>query len=196
MRNARHLVLAAGLALGAAPLATAAAQDTPAGVRPYRFTAEGYLANYFAYDRGPGGDRAAVGGYGVRVMFNRSDVANAARTFFERASAGVFATFTAEQDGVSTQHIGGQVDVPLFAAPIARGFLDPFVSLGAGVLRSSYDAPNVPSSTDFAVTPAAGTRIPFFSGIGFRGDIRAPLVFSDGDARIQWLAEGGIYISF
>ena len=85
MRKVRHLVVAAGLALAAAPLASAVAQDTPAGVRPYRFTVSGHLANYWL-DRGEGGDRASVGGYGLRVMFNRSDVAETARGFFGRAS--------------------------------------------------------------------------------------------------------------
>ena len=190
----RHrTALGIAAAVAAMPL-TAAAQE--AGPQPYRFTVEGYLANYPGFDRGLGGDRAAVGGYGVRVMFNRSTVAAAARTFFDRASAGAFATFTAEQDGVSTQHIGGQVDVAILPTPIASGLLDPFVSVGAGVLRQSYDAPNVPNTTDFAITPAIGTRIPFFSGIGFRGDLRAPIQFSDGDTRIQPLIEGGLYISF
>jgi hypothetical protein len=191
-------ILAAATTLAAAVIGAsprgAAAQDT--GPQPYRFTIEGYLANYFAYDRGPGGDRASIGGYGVRVMFNRSTVARAARSFFDRASAGAFATFTGKQDGVSTQHIGGEVDVSLLPAPVAGGLIDPFVSLGVGALRSSYDAPNVPSSTDLSIIPAAGTRIPLFSGIGFRGDLRAPLVFSDGDTRVHLLAEGGIYLSF
>lgn len=187
----RRLVVAAALSAAAAPLA---AQD--AGPQPYRFTIEGYLANYFAYDRGPGGDRASIGGYGVRAMFNRSTVARAARSFFDRASAGAFATFTGKQDGVSTQHFGGEIDVALLPTPIAGGFFDPFVSLGAGALRSSYSAPNVPSSTDLSIIPAVGARVPLFSGIGFRGDLRTPFVFSDGDTRVHLLAEGGIYISF
>jgi hypothetical protein len=193
--HARHFTAALGaaVALATAPLA-AHAQE--AGPQPYRFTVEGYLANYW-FDRGGSADRASVGGYGVRVMFNRSTVAAAARSFFDRASAGAFATFTSRQDNVSTQHIGGQVDVALLPTPIARGFIDPFVSLGAGVLRTSTDAPGSNgSSTDFAVTPAAGTRIPLFSGIGFRGDLRVPIVFSDGDTRAHFLAEGGLYISF
>jgi hypothetical protein len=195
MPNVRHFTLAAAVAIGATPLAIATAQDSPAGVRPYRFTISGHLANYW-FDRGGSADRASVGGYGVRAMFNRSDAARIAQGFFGRASAGAYATFTAEQDGVSTQSFGGEVDVALFAAPIARGFLDPFFSLGVGVLRSDPDSPTVETSTDFAVTPGAGTRIPFFSGMGFRGDLRVPMVFSDGDTRAHFLAEGGIYISF
>lgn len=200
MRNARRLTtLAAGLVLAGAPVSAAIAQDSPAGVRPSRFTLSGHLANYW-FDAGDvrDGDRASVGGYGVRLMFNRSDASEIARSFFDRASAGAFATFTARQDGVTTQHIGGQLDVALFPAPVARGFLDPFVSLGAGILRSDPEDNAVQGpSSDFAITPAAGTRLPFLGGsIGFRGDLRAPIVFSDGDTRVNFLIEGGIYISF
>ena len=189
MPSVRRLLAAAALATGAAsPLA---AQD--AGTPASRFSLEGYLANYW-FDRGGSADRASVGGYGVRLMFNRSTPARVARSFFDRASAGVFATLTTKQDGVSTQNLGGQIDVALFPSPVGGGYLDPFISLGAGILRS--DADNVGASTDFAITPAAGTRIPFFSGIGFRGDLRTPIVFSDGDTRAHFLVEGGIYISF
>jgi hypothetical protein len=175
----------------------AAAQDTPTGVQPYRFTVEGYLANYWL-DRGESLDRASVGGYGARVMFNRSTPATVARTFFSRASVGAYATFTAEQDRVSTQNLGVQLDVPIFPMAIAAGRLDPFISLGAGVLRSKAELLNdvEATNTDFTIIPAAGTRIPFFSGIGFRGDLRAPIVFSDGNTQLNFLAEGGIYISF
>jgi hypothetical protein len=189
---AAALAGAAALALAAAP---AVAQDPD--VQAYRFTAEGYLANYWL-DRGGDLDRASVGGYGVRVMFNRSTPANVARTFFSRSSVGAYATFTAEQDRVSTQNLGVQLDVPLFASAVAAGRLDPFVSLGAGVLRSSAELQSGDdrTTTDFTIIPAAGTRIPFFSGIGFRGDLRLPVVFSDGNTQLNFLAEGGLYISF
>jgi hypothetical protein len=194
MRTIRRLAAAATF-LGAS---AAAAQDTPTGVQPYRFTVEGYLANYWL-DRGGDRDRASVGGYGARVMFNRSTPADVARTlFFSRASVGAYATFTTEQDDVSTQNLGVQLDVPLFPTAIASGRLDPFLSLGAGVLRSKVEQTTGDSrtTTDFTIIPAAGTRIPFFSGIGFRGDLRAPIVFSDGNTQLNFLAEGGFYVSF
>ena len=188
--------LAAVLGVASVALATpAAAQD--ANVQAYRFTVEGYLANYWL-DRGGDLDRASVGGYGARVMFNRSTPADVARTFFNRSSVGVYATFTAEQDRVSTQNLGVQLDVPLFPTAIAAGRLDPFVSLGAGVLRSKAEQTTGEdrTTTDFTIIPAAGTRIPFFSGMGFRGDLRLPVVFSDGNTQLNFLAEGGIYVSF
>ena len=201
MRTLRSRIATAASAASAAaallllPAARAAAQDTAAGQQPYRFTVHGYLAQY-ALDNGVG-DRDGVGGYGVRVMFNRSDAARAARGLFGRASAGAYATFTTTQNGTSTQNIGGQLDVSLFPAPIARGLLDPFVSLGAGGFRTRVSGrpSGDDAETNLVITPAAGTRIPFFSGIGFRGDLRAPIVFGN-DARVQFLAEGGIYVSF
>lgn len=189
----RRLATVLGGVASVALAVPAAAQDP--NVQAYRFTVQGYLANYW-FDRGVD-DRASVGGYGARVMFNRSTPAGVARTFFNRSSVGAFATFTAKQDNVSTQNLGVELDVPLLPTAIAGGRLDPFVSLGAGVLRSKAEAAGRSvTSTDFAITPAAGTRIPFFSGIGFRGDLRLPIVFSDGDTRLHFLAEGGIYVSF
>lgn len=193
-----HVIRRLATALGAASLcaaAPAAAQDPT--VQAYRFTVQGYLANYWL-DRGGDLDRASVGGYGARVMFNRSTPADVARTFFNRSSVGAYATITSEQDRVSTQNLGVQLDVPLFPTAIAAGRLDPFVSLGAGVLRSSAEqlSGDDRTTTDFTIIPAAGTRIPFFSGIGFRGDLRLPIVFSDGNTQLNFLAEGGIYVSF
>ncbi|MGZ8494121.1 MAG: hypothetical protein ACXWZS_18095 [Gemmatirosa sp.] len=200
MRTPRRLAAVTAATVTAATVlgaSVAAAQDTPTGVQPYRFTVEGYLANYWL-DRGGDLDRASVGGYGARVMFNRSTPAEVARTFFSRASVGAYATFTAEQDRVaSTQNLGVQLDVPLFPTAIASGRLDPFLSLGAGVMRIKTEQPGGDqTTTDFTIIPAAGTRIPFFSGIGFRGDLRAPIVFADGNTQLNFLAEGGIYVSF
>jgi hypothetical protein len=181
------VVLALALSVGAA-----GAQDTPSGIRPYRFTVEGYLS-HMNFDRGGDASRAGLGGYGARVMFNRSDAAETLRTFFSRSSVGAFVTITGEQNGFSTQHFGAEGNVSLFAAPVARGVLDPFVSVGVGALRAN---PNVgDSKTNFALTPGIGTRLPFPGGFGFRGDLRAPIVFGDNTS-IHPVAEGGVYISF
>lgn len=188
-------LLVAALALAAASLVAppaAVAQD--AGPQPYRFTLEGYLSQ-MSLDS-DASSRTGLGGFGVRAMFNRSDVAKAARTLFERASAGAFWTY-AKKSGATYNHIGGEVDVPVVSAPI-NGLFDPFVGLGAGVFRAS--APSGVrgtklTSTDFALTPAAGIRIPFFSGIGARGDLRLPIVFGNSTS-VNFAAEGGIYLSF
>lgn len=197
MLNARRIAALAGaLTLIALPGSQAIAQDAPLGVRPTRFTAEVYLAQY-SLDNAAGGDRQGLGGFGGRLMFNRSTAAEALRTFFTRASGGVFATYT-NQDDLSTLHYGVQGDVALFPAPIARGYLDPFISVGAGGFRTSVNNPlgegNI-VNTDFALTPAAGTRIPLFSGISFRGDLRVPVIFGESTT-VNFVAEGGLSLSF
>jgi len=198
MLHARRIAALAGaLTLFAIPAAQAAAQDQPMGIRPTRFTAEVYLAQYSLDNAGADGDREGLGGFGGRLMFNRSTASDALRTFFTRASGGVFATYT-NQDDFSTLHYGVQGDVALFPAPVARGFLDPFISLGVGAFRTSSDFTGGEGSvvnTDFAITPAAGTRIPFFSGISFRGDLRAPIIFGESTT-VNFVAEGGLSLSF
>ena len=198
MPHARRLAaLASAAALFMIPADQAAAQDQPLGIRPTRFTAQVYLAQYSLDNAAADGGRAGVGGFGGRLMFNRSTAANALRTFFTRASGGVFATYT-NQDDVSTLHYGVQGDVALFPAPVARGWLDPFISVGLGGFRTSVNNPlgegNI-VNTDLALTPAAGTRIPLFSGISFRGDLRAPIIFGESTT-VNFVAEGGLSLSF
>lgn len=171
---------------------TARAQDTPVGERPYAFTVEPFLSAA-SYDRGAGRSRATLGGYGVRVLFNRSDAADVARSLFRRATVGASATFTGTQNGVSTQHVMGELTASLFPRPIARQAIDPFVGLAAGVLRQK-DAGGGSSSFG-TVTPSAGVRVPLFSGLGLRGDLRAPVVFGS-DTRLLFVGEGGVYLSF
>jgi hypothetical protein len=198
MPNARRIAALAGaLTLIALPGSQAIAQDAPLGVRPTRFTAEVYLAQYSLDNAGEGTDRQGLGGFGGRLMFNRSTASEALRTFFTRASGGVFATYTTKEE-FSTLHYGVQGDVALFPAPIARGYLDPFISVGAGIFRTSSEFTggegNIVNS-DFALTPAAGTRIPLFSGISFRGDLRAPIIFGESTT-VNFVAEGGLSLSF
>jgi hypothetical protein len=196
----RQLAVAAVTATVVAHPAAAHAQDTPAGVRPSRFTVEGYVAPARLDGGVVAGTRSSVGGYGARVMFNRSTPAAALRTFFDRASVGAFTTFTARQGNLdaSTVHYGVQADVSLFPAPRYRGTLDPFVSVGLGALRTSSTVAGRAGrvvNTDLAFTPAVGTRLGLLPGIGFRGDLRLPLVFGNSTT-VNPVVEGGIYLSF
>lgn len=201
MLNARKIAALAGaLTLLAIPASQAAAQDQPIGVQPTRFTAELYLAQYSLDNAAADGGRSGLGGFGGRLMFNRSTASDALRTFFTRASGGVFATLTSGkgESDLSTQHFGVQGDVALFPAPVARGYLDPFISLGLGGFRTSVDNEAGEGrlvNTDLAITPAAGTRIPLFSGISFRGDLRAPIIFGESTS-VNFVAEGGLSLSF
>ena len=198
MSQTRRLALAAtALALAAALPGRVHAQDDTMG--PSRISIEGYLAHY-SLDGGGGSfgdDRVNIGGVGVRAMLGRGDVTGTLNNFFQRAKAGVFFTYTASQEGFSTQHFGGQADFPLFAAPVASGYLDPFFSLGIGGFRFSTDnaAGETVSETDIAFTPAIGTLIPLTGAIKFRGDIRDVIVFGK-ETTNNFVLEGGISVGF
>ena len=194
--------IAAALCLAALPLAApaaAGAQDTPSGMRPYRFTLEAHLTRaWYQDDLLPGAGKTNVGGFGGRLLFNRSEAARAVRTFFGRSSAGVFADYTADQGSPesSTLHYGLEAQSSLFSFPLARGTIDPLVSLGAGIMRTTVDLPGGDlNRNDFAITPGTGVRIPLFSGLGFRGDVRLPIVFGD-NTTANLVATGGAYLSF
>jgi hypothetical protein len=45
----------------------------------------------------PGGDREGLGGVGIRAMLGRGDVTGTLNNFFQRAKAGVFLVYTADQ---------------------------------------------------------------------------------------------------
>lgn len=183
-------VVAAGASL--APQA-AAAQDTREGMRPYRFTVAPFLAQQWFDPDGAAG-REAIGGYGLRVMFNRSDAAEATRSLLGRSSVGVYGSVTSSQKGLgSTQQLGGQLDVSLFPEARYRNALDPLVSLGAGVLRARVAGGS--RQTDFAVTPGVGTRFSLFPGVGLRGDLRAPVILGS-NTRVNFATEGGFFFSF
>lgn len=187
-------------AASAASAGTAAAQDTPTGVRPYRFTIEGLLAQSYLNDNRVGDDKNTFGGYGVRVLFNRSTPAATLRSFAERASVGAFLVASSGQGArdASSLHYGVQADVSMLPRPAFRGTLDPFFSLGVGAFRSVY-APASGSGdiedTSPAVTPAIGTRFSLIQGFGFRGDLRAPIVFGS-KTTVNAVAEGGVFLSF
>jgi hypothetical protein len=195
--HARSFSLRAATALAAtlvaAPLSIAHAQDqSNMNGAPSRFMLEGYLAQYSV---DVGDDRTGIGGVGARLMFGRGGATNVLSTFFQRARAGVFVTYTGEQKDIQTLHYGVEGDFPLFAAP--RGWLDPVISVGLGGFRTSVDVIGEDnSSTDFALTPGAGTRIPITGSIAFRGDLRDVIVFGPDNTSNNWVAEGGISIGF
>ena len=192
--NARLFSLCTAAALVVAPFGVAQAQyEANMAGAPSRYALELYLAQY-SFDNAGDGDRTGIGGVGARMMFGRGGATNTLSTFFQRARAGVFLTYTGEQKDISTIHVGGQADFPLFQSPVYR--LDPFVSLGLGLFRSSVDVLGDDNSeTDFAFTPAVGTLIPITGSISFRGDLRDVIIFGE-DRTNNFVAEGGISIGF
>ena len=198
-RRPTRLALSAAV-LALVPLGRARAQDTPVGERPYRFTIEGLVAESYLNDKLVGDDKNSFGGYGARVLFNRSTPAAALRSLADRASVGAFFVASSGQGAldVATLHYGVQADVSMLPRPAFRGTLDPFFSLGVGAFRSTVASPAGTGdikNTDLAVTPAIGTRFSLIQGFGFRGDLRAPIVFGSSTT-VNAVAEGGVFLSF
>lgn len=201
MSRLSNLALGVVLAAAAAPFAAAQAQDAPDPYNPARFTVEPYLSQSWTkndvtdeYD--------GAGGFGVRALFGHSDPAKALSTFFDRSLFGAYLTYANNigDADASQLHYGVEADFPLFAAPRTpnTGFrIDPFVSIGAGILHSSVDLGNGTNltSNDFTLTPAIGTFLPITGEIKFRGDLRDAIAFGDNTTN-NFIAEGGISIGF
>ena len=197
--HARLFSLCAAAALVAAPLSAAHAQaESNMNGSPSRFALELYLAQYRIKTDASNGSNGA-GGVGARLMFGHSDATKVVSTFFQRARAGVYGTYMGEQgnDDVSSWQLGGQLDFPLLATPMR--YMDPFVSLAAGVLHTSRNntqqSGTSVTSSDFALTPAVGALFPITGSIAFRGDLRDAIVFGNSTTN-NYGIEGGISVRF
>jgi hypothetical protein len=199
--TARRLAAVAGAASLGLAGGTAWAQG-PAPTRPaFRYTLEGYVAQYSLDDR-IGTSKQNIGGGGLRLTFNRPEVPRAGRSIVDRATGNVFATYTPRQGtpSVSTLHYGVESDFPVLQHP-AGGVLDPFFAFGLGLFHTSRE--NLVSTTsrgrinrtDFAFTPALGTRVALARGTGLRGDVRMPVVFGTSTTA-NFVGEVGVYVSF
>lgn len=168
-----------------------------------RTTLEGYVADYSkSTDLEP--DRSNAAGAGLRLIFGRGGVQEELRSFFARAGAGAFFTYTPAQGSLHsrTYNVGLEADVPIFSRPPSAAF-DPFISLAAGIFGASTrtkDVANGPvgtttSTADFAVTPGIGAYIPAVGPIRLRGDLRDVITFGN-QTRNSFVAEGGLALSF
>ncbi|MBV9881330.1 MAG: hypothetical protein JO180_12575 [Gemmatirosa sp.] len=202
MRTREIVAGAVALAVSSAASVSSVRAQGPAPDAPtFRYSVEGYLAQY-ALDDKTNSNSQSIGGFGLRLMAYRGASAAGGRGALDRASTSVFATFTPDQGTPkgNSIHVGAAIDVPFFRAPLG-GVLDPFASVGLGVFHTSRDVPNTTGGSgrlrrsDLALTPGVGTRIPFFNGIGARADLRAPIVFGF-QTTANFVAEGGLYVSF
>lgn len=164
-----RLVLALVLTL---PLAGIQAQN----LGPFRqFLA---IEPYYArtdLDAGPGVDRVGVNGYGGRLWVNLAPFAGPHRTLISKGALAFFATYTPESAGRNAKvwHYGVQHDAFLLHRPFGS-VIDPFLSVGAGAFRVSSGGT---SSTDFALSPGGGIRIPIPNRLQLRFDARDAMIF-------------------
>jgi hypothetical protein len=153
-----RLLTALGVLLGVCPPAVTGAQTGPANGRdpaPARAGAwaadpdlapRGALSGFYTRIGFGGGTRA--GGVGARLTWALAP-AGASSWLGRHAAVGVFGAYTPEQRlGFSTAQLGAAVDVtPAPLGALAGGRLEPFVSLGAGALRTNaHVAPRRPAA--------------------------------------------------
>ena len=177
-----------------AALSAVLAALAPAGAQAQRRslerrTVELFGARYALADK-IGTDKSSLDGLGARLQFERYDPDRPARSLWGRTRGGLFAAYTTSQGTpeLSTLHVGVQTDASvLFGIGLfhtSRQNLLTQIGNGRRIKR-----------TDFAFTPAVGTRIGMVDRFGARVDLRAPFVFGTS-MTANFVAEGGIYFSF
>lgn len=192
MRRAIAIAIASATILAAAPLH---AQLSTGGI----VTVEGFVTQYWLDDPGPSG-RVGIGGGGARIMLNLGGSSDAEGFWGRRPAAGAFLVATPEQKGISTFHVGGQLDAHLFRGPL-RGFLDPFISIGLGAFRISPDEAviSLPGEdrpgTELSAVPGAGTHLRLSPRFALRGDLRDVVIFGQ-ETTHNLEASAGLSISF
>ena len=216
-----RLVAALGVMLGASLPAAAAGQAVPVWeVAAPRPALEAFYTRVGYGDAPAGGGTVRVGGLGGRVMWPLAASPEAGSWLARHAAVGVFGAYTPKQElGFSAGQFGLAADVVPLGAPIA-GRVEPFVSLGAGALRTTTSSratplrptvrPELPvaradaaasarghrSSTNFLLVPGVGARVRVRPGVAVQGDLRNLVTFR-GDARRHHHAFGtGVRLTF
>jgi hypothetical protein len=181
--QSRLLVGVLSVTLGALPAHVAVAQVDVVPVWGARPALEGFYTQ-LRFDGAA--DRGRAEGMGGRLMWGAAPIPGAPSSLVARTSAGLFAAFTPQQDlGFSTLQLGLVADVRPFSI---AGRVDPFVSVGAGALRTTVapgretDAAAVTpladrSNTTLALTPGIGARVSVAPGVSVRGDVRDVVTF-------------------
>ena len=205
MRRSRMLLVGAlGVMLGAATPHALAAQAARMPWQVRQPAVDGFHTRlHLAANEG----RVGVDGIGGRLMWSatRPDGADAS-WLADHASIGLLASHTPAQSlGFSTLHLGAVVDVQPLATPLA-GRVTPFLSLGAGMLRTTVSSsvrasarPTSPlterSNTAPTLSPAAGLRVALVPGIALQADVRDLVTFR-GDTRHNLGLGAGLRFGF
>ncbi|GAC1468991.1 MAG: hypothetical protein PVSMB1_17610 [Gemmatimonadaceae bacterium] len=167
------------IVLGAAAFGLLAAPQraTAQNLGPFRqFLAVEPYYSYLRLDAGEGQPRLDRSGFGGRLWINAAPFSGASWSVLSTSGIAFFGTHVPKQrqDDATLWHYGAQLDVFLQNRPIGDA-IDPFVTLGGGVLRRSA-AGFV--ANKFAFSPGGGFRIPFPNRFQLRVDARDAIVFN------------------
>ncbi len=134
-------------------------------------------------DLGGAMGRTWANGYGARLWINTAPFVGPGVGLGSKVGIGLFSVYSPPSHGISTVHYGAELNVHTTDIPYG-GFLDPFITLGGGVLRTRTGTANdfglTPQTVNkFALTPGVGVRIPLLNHVQARADARDVIVFSD-----------------
>ena len=208
MRRSRMLLVGAlGVMLGATPDPL----DGQTPRMPWQMRQPAVDGFYTRLNLDATGGRVAADGIGGRLMWSATRPEDAGTSWLaDHASIGLLASHTPDQRslGFSTLHLGAVVDLQPTLTPIA-GRATPFLSLGAGMLRTTVSSsaraagtsasatarPRSPltdrSNTTETLSPAAGLRVELVPGIALQGAVRDLMTFR-GDTRHNVALEAGL----
>lgn len=195
MRTTRVMLLGAlGVMLGAFPVGSAAAQADLSNRLPGYGPAAAPAAELF-YTRlsmDSDGPRLDADGFGGRLTWSLASATGSMSPLTSRTEFGVFATYTPLRKfgsalNFSTTTLGADVGVRPFAQPLL-GRIDPFVNVGAGLLRVDRKQGVRPSPTPlversgnwFTLAPSAGARFYITPALSVQGDVRDFMTFRQG----------------
>ncbi|HEY0971671.1 MAG TPA: hypothetical protein VGE02_11945 [Gemmatimonadales bacterium] len=195
LKTRMRLIAALGVMLGATPVAAAGELSAQATPLPGSGGPVPAVETFYTQLRLDGDHQAMrADGVGVRLMWRPAVADGALRTLADRSELGFFATYTPDRafdPGVSfsTASLGVAMDVRPFEHPLG-GRVEPFVSLGTGVLytdvsRAVHPSPSPlleRSRTALTVTPGLGARLYLTPDLAIQGDLRDMVTFT-GDTR-------------
>ena len=196
------LVAALGVLLGALP-ATARAQEG-SGWFAGRPSIE---TSYTQLRLDSDGPAMNAGSFGGRLMWSPTPLVGAAPSLAGRTALGLYGMYAPERTfgpvlKFSTFGFGAVADVRPLSAPLG-GRVDPFLSLGTGLLHTAVDVSVAPSPsplvagsrTAFTLTPGLGMRVLLTPGLALQGDVRDLVTFR-GDTRHNLGFGAGLRLGF
>ena len=198
--STRRILLGAALdvMLGAIPASTVEAQSDPAGAFETIYT-------HLRFDGD--GRTVSTGGITGRLMWTPGEFAGAGQSLLGRTQVGFYGTIAPRRDlearaRFATFELGGAAHVRPFSAPFA-GRVDPFVTLGAGVLHTDISGPVSRAVTpllaspgvSFSVTPGVGAAVRVISNVALQGELRDVVTFR-GDTRHNLALGAGLRMTF
>ena len=203
MLNRRSILVGTlGVMLGALPLQTAHGQT--GSWWNHRPAVEGQYTQ-IRFD----GDNSTLSadGVGGKLMWSPAPLAASPSSLVGRTSAGLYGTYTPAQAVTSSTRfsslsVGAVTEMRPLEAPVL-GRVEPFVSVGAGLLRTNVERGVSPapsplldrSRSAFTLTPGVGTRVRLTPGLALQGEVRDLVTFRT-DTRHNVAFGAGLRLTF